>query len=71
MKLSLLSLSAVAAPILLACSPPVPSGKSMTYGFELEECNRNAKTCAESIACENEARKRYTRPLRDVDGGCK
>jgi len=57
---------------LAACSsdPPV-SVKALTYGFELEECNRNAKTCDESIKCENDARKKYSRPLRDADAGCK
>lgn len=55
-----------------ACVPasvPTPSPKALTYTVELEECNRTAKTCEQSIACENDVRTRYKRfPLRT--GGC-
>ncbi len=62
MKLGLVSL------FLVACSS-TPSPKAASYSVELEECNRKATTCAESIACENDVRARYKRPLRT--GDCK
>lgn len=52
-------------------STPTPSARVLTYGFELEQCTSNAETCEASIACENEVRKRYNRPLRDAAKGCK
>lgn len=56
-----------------ACSPNTTpaTAKSLSYGIELEECNRLSKTCIDSIQCENEVRTRYKRPLRDVSAGCK
>ena len=58
--------------LFMACSStPTPSARVISYGFELEECTRNAQTCAESIKCENEVRTRYSRPLRDAEKGCK
>lgn len=49
------------------CIPP-RTAKPAAYGVELEECNRTAKTCEESIRCENQVRARYGRPPRT--GGC-
>ena len=45
--------------------------KPAAYGAELAECSRTAETCEQSIACENETRARYGRPLRDATKGCK
>jgi hypothetical protein len=57
---------------LIACTPETARpARVITYGFELEECTRKADTCQESIACENEVRARYSRPLRDAAKGCK
>jgi hypothetical protein len=56
--------------MLGACSAS-PAVKPAAYGFELEECSRTAKTCDESIACENAVRGKYGRPLRDPKVGCK
>lgn len=50
-----------------ACVPH-QAARPAAYSVELEECNRKAKTCAESIACENNVRARYGRPART--GGC-
>lgn len=62
MKLAIVSLT------LIACgSKPAPIAPA-SYGIELEECNRTAKTCEESISCENRVRARHGRPLRT--GGC-
>jgi hypothetical protein len=55
--------------MLMGCSS-APSPKPAFYGFELEQCNKLATTCEESIACENKVRARYNRPLRDPKGGC-
>lgn len=55
----------------LGCERAAPTARVVTYGFELEDCNDKATTCAESIACENEVRRRYNRPLRDATKGCK
>jgi len=56
--------------LIFSCNHPI-SPKTLSYGTELEECNRNATSCEESITCENEVRKRYKRALRDEDAGCK
>ncbi len=40
------------------------------YGAELEECNRTAQSCDESIACENLVRARYGRAPRSAKEGC-
>ena len=63
----------LAAHYILACEPklPTPTPKTISYGIMLEECNRTANTCEESIYCENEARAKYNRPLRNVEEGCK
>jgi len=54
--------------LMLACSSP--PHRSVGYGLELTKCNENAKTCTDSIVCENAVRAREGRPLRDVDAGC-
>lgn len=71
MKLILMSLIVG----LVACSnsttpSPATLVKVTDYGIELEECNRTSTTCAQSIACENDARARHGRPLRDASKGC-
>jgi hypothetical protein len=58
---------AVLTVLVQGCKPSV--AKPAAYGVELEECSRNAKTCEESVSCENQVRARYGRPLRT--GGCK
>jgi hypothetical protein len=59
---------------LLGCPAPGPSPAAIEsaaeYGARLEECNRTAKNCDESIACENKLRAARGRPLRDPKGGC-
>lgn len=50
------------------CSSAASKAKPAAYGVELAACSEMAKTCEESIRCENEARKRHGRPLRT--GGC-
>jgi len=68
------------AVILLILGLGLPGGCATTpsigkqiypYGLALEKCNERASTCAESIACENEVRVEYARPLRDPAKGCK
>lgn len=44
--------------------------KPAEYGVALKECHDNAKTCEESIDCENRLRADAGRPLRAQDG-CK
>ncbi len=41
-----------------------------TYSGELGACTATSKTCAESIACENDVRAKYKRELRDPKAGC-
>ncbi len=41
--------------------------KPAAYGVELQACTADASTLAASLACENEVRARYARPL--LDGG--
>lgn len=53
--------------IFIACWTSRPA----SYGAQLEECNRNAKSCEESVRCENGVRAKYNRPARDLDAGCK
>ncbi len=62
---------------LSACIPN--TARAMTYGAELQTCtasarekypNDNALACESSIACENDVRARYGRPLRDASKGC-
>jgi hypothetical protein len=56
---------------LFGCTPETARpARVISYGFELEECTRKADTCQQSIACENEVRTRYSRPLRDASKGC-
>lgn len=50
----------------VACEPSKPAN----YTTDLTQCNLTAKTCQESIACENEVRAKYKRPLRDASKGC-
>lgn len=50
--------------LVTACAASIPP--SATYGVRLEECNRNAKTRAESEACEDALRAEYKRPPRDA-----
>lgn len=50
--------------LLGACGP-------IGYGTSLVECNDRARTCQESIECENKWRASKGRALRDVDAGCK
>lgn len=45
--------------------------KTPLYGAGLAACNQTAKTCEESIRCENDLRKANNRPPRDIDAGCK
>jgi hypothetical protein len=49
------------------CIPP-RTAKPAAYGAELAACSETAKTCEESIRCENQVRARYGRPPRT--GGC-
>lgn len=67
--LGALVLGLLAAAVWLhGCKPSTAAPAA--YGAELADCNRLARTCAESINCENVARKLRGRPLRDVDAGC-
>ncbi len=45
-----------------------PSAKPANYGAELQLCTVTAKTCEESIDCENRVRAKYNRPMRPQDG---
>jgi hypothetical protein len=47
------------------------ASRPASYTSQLADCTEKSKTCEESIACENEVRVKYKRPLRDADGGCK
>ena len=51
---------------LTACAPS-PSAKPAEYGAELAACNLTAKTCKESVDCENRVRVKYSRPLRVIN----
>ncbi|HKN66792.1 MAG TPA: hypothetical protein VJW73_10965 [Gemmatimonadaceae bacterium] len=53
---------------LAGCATAAPLVNPTDYAAKLEECSRNAKTCDESIACENKLRASLGRPLRT--GGC-
>lgn len=62
---------------LVACRDA--SARALTYGAELAECHNNARArfpqnnalaCEDSIACENRARVKFHRPLRDPSKGC-
>lgn len=65
MKLSLCLLLPLAG-----CASAAKGARPATYEAELVACNQIARSLYESIACENEARKRYGRPLRAFpDGG--
>lgn len=61
--------------VVLGCGASPPSSevseKAAIYEFELTACSQKAATLRESIACENEVRARYGRPLRAMpkDGG--
>ncbi len=74
--------------LLAGCAhAPAPAStlRVGSYGMELEMCSTGAKTCEESIECENKIRTKYPvrtrgpdntviltpRPLRDVKEGCK
>jgi len=50
-------------------SEPILAGGK--YTFNLEECNRQAKTLCESIACENDWRAMAGRMPRDLPLHCK
>jgi hypothetical protein len=52
---------------VVSCAAPPPVA---LYGPGLVICNEKAKTCEESIRCENDLRKANNRPLRDIDAGC-
>lgn len=63
-------LGLLAAAAWLHGCKPAQAADVANYGVALEECNRVAKTCADSISCENAVRATHGRPLRDVDAGC-
>ncbi len=48
--------------------PKVPA--SSGYAAKLAACTATSKTCAESIACENDVRAEYHREPRDASKGC-
>jgi hypothetical protein len=52
--------------LVSGCKPETV--RPAAYGAELAACSESAKTCEESIVCENKVRARYQRPLRT--GGC-
>jgi hypothetical protein len=54
-----------------ACERAAPATTPAEYSAELAACTLGSKTCSESIACENDARARHGRPLRDPAKGCK
>lgn len=65
---------ALAFLLVMGCGATLEKPKD--YEAELIACNALATTLDESIACENEVRAKYRRPLRDagsrpVDGGAK
>lgn len=53
-----MKLQYTALALLVGCAS-ARSLRSASYGAELEECNLTAKTCEESIACENKVRAKY------------
>lgn len=61
--------------VVLGCGASPPSAevseKAAIYELELTSCSQRSATLRESIACENEVRARYGRPLRAMpkDGG--
>ena len=46
------------------------TSRPASYSAQLADCTAKSSTCEESIACENEVRAKYNRPLRDADAGC-
>lgn len=63
---ALMAMISVMSMWMVACEPSKPA----KYTTDLAACNQLAKTCEESIKCENEVRKANGRPLRDPSKGC-
>ncbi len=63
---SVMAMMTVMSMWMVACEPSKPA----KYTTDLQACNQLAKTCEESIACENKNREANGRPLRDPKKGC-
>lgn len=70
---AVLLLAVLAAGLFLGCA--ALTSKPAKYEARLIECNQLSRTLDESIACENDVRAEFHRPLRDAgvraEGGAK
>lgn len=64
-------LTVVVSSAINGCFPSEPVLAGGKYTFNLEECNRQAKTLCESISCENDWRAMAGRTPREVPQHCK